>query len=47
MNGATQKIEQMESDRLTTTELIQVKPTIRKSLEEFCTSSKPWIQSRN
>lgn len=28
MNGATQKIEQLESDRLTVTELIQVRPPI-------------------
>ncbi len=35
MNGATQKVEQLESDRLTVTELIQVKRNFL-SIKNYC-----------
>jgi hypothetical protein len=45
MNGATQKIEQLENDRLSVTELVQVKFFFFFSFNELILFfSKQWIQ---
>ena len=49
MNGATQKIEQLDNDRITVTELIQVEIILLPSIgaDDRLSSSKRWIRSLN